>query len=84
MAQPGRAQRSGRWGRWFKSSRPDHFTSNKSIVIQDIHEYEQTQESLALLKILAQIRKSLNKGDVRLAADVFNELKTKMKDDSTS
>jgi len=53
-------------------------------VIQDIHEYEQTQESLALLKILAQIRKSLNKGDVRLAADVFNELKTKMKDDSTS
>ena len=25
MAQPGRAQRSGRWGRWFKSSRPDHF-----------------------------------------------------------
>ena len=27
MAQPGRAQRSGRWGRWFKSSRPDHFAS---------------------------------------------------------
>ena len=25
VAQPGRAQRSGRWGRWFKSSRPDHF-----------------------------------------------------------
>jgi prevent-host-death family protein len=53
-------------------------------VIQDIRKYEQTQESLALLKILAQSRKSLNKGDVRLAADVFNELKTKMKDDSTS
>ena len=29
VAQPGRAQRSGRWGRWFKSSRPDHNTSNK-------------------------------------------------------
>ncbi len=27
MAQPGRVQRSGRWGRWFKSSRPDHFAS---------------------------------------------------------
>ena len=27
VAQPGRAQRSGRWGRWFKSSRPDHFAS---------------------------------------------------------
>jgi len=53
-------------------------------VIQDIHEYEQTQENLALLKILAQSRKRLNKGNVRLAADVFNELKTKMKDDSTS
>ena len=24
MAQPGRALRSGRRGRWFKSSRPDH------------------------------------------------------------
>ena len=24
VAQPGRAQRSGRWGRRFKSSRPDH------------------------------------------------------------
>ena len=24
VAQSGRAQRSGRWGRWFKSSRPDH------------------------------------------------------------
>ncbi len=23
VAQSGRAQRSGRWGRWFKSSRPD-------------------------------------------------------------
>ena len=40
-------------------------------VIQDIRKYEQTQESLALLKILAQSRKSLNKGDVRLAAGVF-------------
>jgi hypothetical protein len=53
-------------------------------VIQDIRKYEQTRESLALLKILAQSRKSLNKGDVRLAGDVFNELKTKMKHDSTS
>ncbi len=25
VAQSGRAQRSGRWGRWFESSRPDHF-----------------------------------------------------------
>jgi hypothetical protein len=24
VAQPGRAPRSGRGGRWFKSSRPDH------------------------------------------------------------
>lgn len=50
-------------------------------VIQDIRKYEQTQESLAMLKILAQSRKSLNKGDVRLAVDVFNELKTKIKGD---
>ena len=53
-------------------------------VIQDIRKYEQPQESLVLLKILAQSRKNLNKGDVRLATDVFKELKTKMKNDSTS
>jgi hypothetical protein len=33
VAQPGRAQRSGRWGRWFKSSRPDHNTSNPCKVL---------------------------------------------------
>ena len=32
MAQPGRAQRSGRWGRWFKSSLPDQFfAKNKTL-----------------------------------------------------
>jgi len=46
-------------------------------VIQDIRKYEQTQESLAMLKILAQSRKSLNEGDVRFATDVFKDLKTR-------
>jgi hypothetical protein len=35
VAQPGRAQRSGRWGRWFKSSRPDHNTSNPCKVLSN-------------------------------------------------
>ena len=38
VAQPGRAPRSGRGGRWFKSSRPDHNISRSppGQVAQDV------------------------------------------------
>ena len=46
-------------------------------ILQDIREYEKTQESLALLKILAQSRKSHEAGKTKALKDVFSEIKTK-------
>ena len=40
-------------------------------IIQDIREYEKDRESLAMLKILALSRKSINEGNFRPAAEGF-------------
>jgi prevent-host-death family protein len=47
-------------------------------VLQDIREYEKTQESLALLKILAQSRKSLDEGKVTSAKEAFRKVRGKI------
>lgn len=52
-------------------------------IIQDIVQYEQTQESLAMLKILAQSTNSLNNGKYKPADDVFNNLKKKIKEEQS-
>jgi prevent-host-death family protein len=44
------------------------------VVVQDIREYEKTQESLALLKIVAQSRKSLEEGKIKPARKAFSDL----------
>lgn len=49
-------------------------------VLQDIREFEKTQESLALLKILAQSKKNLEDGRVRPAGKSFKTLKKKTKE----
>lgn len=49
-------------------------------VLQDIHEYEKMQESLALLKILAQGRKSLDEGKVRPLREAFRDIRKKTRD----
>ena len=41
------------------------------VILQDIREYEKTQESLAMLKILAQSRKNLDKGKFKPARESF-------------
>lgn len=46
-------------------------------VIQGIREYEDLQESLALLKILAQSKKSLEEGRYKPAAKAFKDLRKK-------
>ena len=43
-------------------------------VIQGVETYEQTQETLALLKILAQSAKSVQEGRVRPVAKAFTDL----------
>jgi prevent-host-death family protein len=49
-------------------------------VLQDIREYERIQESLAMLKILAQSRQSLEAGNSRSAKDVFRALRAKARE----
>lgn len=50
------------------------------VVIQDIESYEQTQETMALLKILALGARQVEEGKVRPAADVIKGLRERRKD----
>ncbi len=45
------------------------------VVIQDIESYEQTQETMALLKILALGNRQVEAGKVEPAADVVRRLR---------
>ena len=47
------------------------------VILQDIHVYEQMQESLALLKMLAQSSKSIEEGKYRPASESFDLLRKK-------
>lgn len=49
------------------------------VVIQDIASYEQTQETMALLKILALGTRQIEEGKVQPAADVINWLRERRK-----
>ena len=50
-----------------------------AAVLQDIASYEQTQETLALLKMLAMSDKSLKEGKVRTAAEAFANIRSRVK-----
>lgn len=45
------------------------------VIIQDIKSYEQTQETMALLKILALGNQQIEKGKVVSAVDAINRLR---------
>jgi prevent-host-death family protein len=45
------------------------------VVMQDIESYEQTQETMALLKILALGIRQIEEGKVQIAADVIQRLR---------
>jgi prevent-host-death family protein len=46
-----------------------------NVVIQDIESYEQTQETMALLKILAVGNRQIEEGKVQPAGDVIRRLR---------
>lgn len=46
-------------------------------ILQDINDYEKTQESLALLKILAMSRKSLDAGKTKPFREAFKDVRKK-------
>jgi prevent-host-death family protein len=48
------------------------------VIVQDIRIYEQMQESLALLKMLAQSNKSLKAGKVKPIAKTFSDLRKRI------
>ncbi len=48
------------------------------VVVQDVHTYEQTQESLAMLKILALSTKNIKEGNYNDAESIFSELDKKI------
>ena len=48
-------------------------------VLQDIASYEQTQETLALLKMLALSNKNLEEGRVRPAGEAFADIRARVK-----
>lgn len=49
-------------------------------VIQDVASYEQTQETLALLRVLALGNREVEEGKVRPVADVVRRLRAKKTD----
>ena len=49
------------------------------VILQDVHIYEQTQESLALLKMLAQSSKSIEQGKYRPVSESFDLLRKQIK-----
>jgi prevent-host-death family protein len=53
-----------------------------TAVVQDIASFEQTQESLRLLKMLALSAKSLREGRFKPMDEAFKEISTRISDDS--
>ena len=52
------------------------------VILQDIKLYEQTQESLALLKILAMSNKNLSDGKVKPFDQTFSDIRKRIKEES--
>lgn len=50
------------------------------VVMQDIESYEQTQETMALLKILALGIRQIEEGKVQPAADVIKRVRERRED----
>ena len=48
-------------------------------IVQDIISYEKTQETLALLKILALANRNIEQGRTRPARGVFTDLRNRLK-----
>jgi len=67
----------------YEHQEPMAITQNgeAKVVIQDIRSYEQTQETMALLKILALGTRQIVEGKVRVAEDVIKELRKRQESD---
>jgi len=50
------------------------------VILQDIKVYEQTMDSLALLKILAMSNKNLNNKKIKPVSESFKNVRNRIKD----
>ena len=50
------------------------------VIVQDVKVYEEMQDSLALLKLLALSNKSLEEGEYKSLDKSFSDIKTKIKE----
>lgn len=50
------------------------------VILQDIKLYEQTQESLALLKILAMSNKNLKAGKIKPTIQAFKDIRKRIEE----
>jgi prevent-host-death family protein len=48
-------------------------------VLQDVHAYEELQESLAMLKLLAQSQRSVEKGRVKPFREAFRRVRQRLR-----
>jgi prevent-host-death family protein len=48
-------------------------------VVQDIASYEQTQESLAMLKMIAQSQQNISEGKVHISRKTFKSLRLQLR-----
>jgi prevent-host-death family protein len=64
-----------------KEQKPLVITQNgeAKVVIQDIESYEQTQETLAMLKILALGNRQIEEGKVQDGAEVIDRVRKRKK-----
>lgn len=51
------------------------------VIVQDVHVYEEIQESLALLKILAQSSKSLKEGKFKPLNQAFSDIRKRISEE---
>lgn len=49
-------------------------------ILQDVGQYEETQETLALLKVLALTNRQVEEGKLRLAAESFARIRKRLAD----
>ena len=63
-----------------KARQPMIITQNgeATAVIQDVASYQATQETLAMLKLVALGRAEIAKGEVRPARDVLDDIKAEL------
>lgn len=47
-------------------------------VVQDVYSYEKTQETLAMLKLIAMARRDIDEGQTRPAHEVLKEIRSEL------